>query len=146
MELYKWYILISVFLIIMEIFAAGFILLPIGIAGLVTATVAYFRPELWLHAVFFICGSGLALLAVARFRDENTTQNSQESGGHGLVGQVGTIVSLPAEDHAMKVKIFGDVWDVLDGSLPTDALSAYSIGTQVRVTKVTGNKIAIERI
>lgn len=145
MELYHWYLVLSVFLIVSEIFAPGFILLPLGVAGLVTATVAYFRPELWIHAVFFICGSGLALLAIARFRDSESKQKVDAEGGQGLIGQTGTVVSIATAETAMRVKIFGDTWDVVEGSIPSEKVGMFPPGTHVRVIAITGNKIAIER-
>ena len=144
MELYQWYILLSVILIIMEIYAPGFILLPIGIAGLITSVVAYFRPEIWLHAVFFICGSGLALLALSRFRDALDSETKPKGGGFGLIGQTGSIIAMPKDGKPMFVKIFGDTWEVVDGSLSNEALSKLSIGSHVKVTGVVGNKISIE--
>ena len=145
MELYHWYLVLSVFLIVSEIFAPGFILLPLGLAGLVTATIAYFRPELWIHAVFFICGSGLALLAIARFRDSESEQKVDAEGGQGIIGQTGTVVSTATAEAAMRVKIFGDTWDVVEGSIPSEKVGMFPPGTHVRVIAVTGNKIAIER-
>jgi len=146
MELYHWYLVLSVFLIISEIFAPGFILLPLGLAGLLTATVAYFRPELWIHAVFFICGSGLALLAIARFRDSEGVRKIDDAGGQGLIGQTGTVVSRATAETAMHVKIFGDTWDVVEGSISSEKVDIFPPGTHVRVIAVTGNKIVIEKI
>ena len=146
MELYQWYILLSVILIILEIYAPGFILLPIGIAGLITSVVAYFRPEIWLHAVFFICGSGFALIALSRFRETEENKPNPQGGGHGLIGQTGTVVSLPAEGKPMQVKIFGDVWDVIEGSVTAENLEQIALGSHVKVTGIVGNKISIESI
>ena len=146
MNLYHWYLVLSVFLIISEIFAPGFILLPLGLAGLLTAAVAYFRPELWIHAVFFICGSGLALLAIARFRDSEGARKMDDAGGQGIVGQSGTVISAATAGTAMRVKIFGDTWDVVDGSIPAEKVEMFPPGTGVRVVAVTGNKILIERV
>ncbi|MEY3902749.1 MAG: hypothetical protein RL189_2055 [Pseudomonadota bacterium] len=144
MHLYQWYIVVSAILIILEIFAAGFILLPIGLAGLCTAVVAYFRPELWLHAVFFICGSGLALLALGKFR-EQMNQKSPDP-GVGPIGQTGVIVALPEGGRSFQVKVFGDVWEVVDNSLSSAQSAELQLGTSVKVTAVAGNKISIQKI
>lgn len=144
MHLYQWYIVISAILIIAEIFTAGFVLLPIGVAGLITAAVAYFHPEVWIHAVFFICGSGLAILGINKFRermDESTPPQAT-----GPVGQTGIVVDQPTDTRGMRVKIYGDVWDVVESSIPEHQLSWFPNGTHVRVTSVNGNKITIEKI
>jgi membrane protein implicated in regulation of membrane protease activity len=144
MELYQWYIIISVLLIILEIFVSGFVLLPIGLAGLCTAVVAYFRPELWLHGVFFICGSGLAVIALAKLR-ENINRTTP-AGAMGPVGQVGIVVALPTVSGGFQVKIFGDTWEVLESKQSQDQEGGLEVGSRVRVTGVSGNKILIEKI
>lgn len=144
MHLYQWYIIISAFLIIFEIFAPGFVLLPIGVAGLMTAVVAYFRPELWLHAVFFICGGGLALLAVGRLREKMEADTPSLSVGP--TGHTGVVVNAPEGTRGLQVKVFGDVWEVADNSVPQQNIHDFPAGTNVKVTGVIGNKITIEKI
>lgn len=144
MHLYQWYIVISAVLIILEIFAPGFILLPIGLAGLCTSLVAYFRPELWLHAVFFICGSGLSLLALNRLRQQLDEKDPIQT--HGPVGHSGTIVALSEGSRGLQVKVFGDTWDVIENSLTAQQAADLKIGSTVKVTSVVGNKITIEKI
>jgi len=144
MHLYQWYIVISAILIILEIFAPGFVLLPIGLAGLCTAVVAYFQPELWLHAVFFICGSGLALIALNKLRDRMDQTSPQQSSGP--VGQTGIVVAQPEGTRGLQVKVFGDIWDVVENSISPEHLSGFSNGTHVKVTAISGNKITIQKI
>jgi membrane protein implicated in regulation of membrane protease activity len=144
MYLYQWYVIISAILIVLEIFAPGFVLLPIGIAGLFTAVVAYFRPELWLHAVFFICGSGIALIALSKFRDSMNTKIPKENVGP--VGQTGVIVAHEGDSRTLKVKVFGDIWDILESSVPAENGSMFPPGSRVRVTSISGNKVAVEKI
>ncbi|MFZ9521258.1 MAG: NfeD family protein [Silvanigrellaceae bacterium] len=144
MYLYQWYIIVGAVLIILEIFAPGFVLLPIGVAGLLTAVVAYFRPELWLHAVFFICGSGLALIAISKYRETLNQKATVENVGP--VGQIGIVVAGESTDAAIKVKVFGDTWDVLESCVPPEKRGLYSAGTRVKVTSISGNKIAVEKI
>lgn len=144
MHLYQWYIVISAILMILEIFAAGFVLFPIGVAGLITAAVAYFHPELWIHAVFFICGSGLAILGINKFRERMDESAPPQAAGP--VGQTGVVVEQPDGTRSLRVKIFGDIWDVVEGSIPEHQIAWFPNGTQVRVTSVSGNKITIEKI
>jgi membrane protein implicated in regulation of membrane protease activity len=146
MEKYQLYLVLSILLVVGELFAPGFILLPLGVAGLLTSVVAYFRPEIWLHALFFILGSGFALLALARFRDSGENATKTGAGGEGLVGQIGTIISHPEAGEPLRVKIYGDVWDVVDGSLNPSLLATLHSGSKVKVTGVSGNKISIEPV
>ncbi|MEY4064019.1 MAG: NfeD-like C-terminal, partner-binding [Pseudomonadota bacterium] len=146
MELYQWYLVLGIFLVISEIYIPGFVVLPIGVAGIVTAAVAYFRPEVWIHAVFFICSSGLALLALARFRDSTQNEKNDTAAGFGLVGQTGTVTVLSPENQPLKVKIFGDVWDVLEHQAPPSGHQQWTVGAQVRVVAVHGNKISIQSL
>ncbi|MBM3382482.1 MAG: NfeD family protein [Betaproteobacteria bacterium] len=142
---YQLYLVLSILLILGELFVPGFILLPLGLAGLLTSLVAYFRPEMWLHAVFFICGSGFALLALSRFKDSQRKESTPGAGGEGLIGQVGTVVSHPEAGGPPRVKIYGDVWDVVEGSVSASEMAAITAGSKVKVTGVSGNKITIER-
>lgn len=145
MPIFQIYSLISVLLIIGEIFIPGFVLMPIGLAGLITALVAYFQPEAyWLHAVFFICSSGLILLGLARFREQMSEKRTQSRQQYGVVGQSGTIVALKSDQTPMQVKIFGDVWDVIDSDAELLSQQNLAVGTRVKVVSVQGNRISIE--
>ena len=108
--------------------------------------VAYFRPELWIHALFFVCGSGLALLALARFRDSTEKESIPGAGGEGLLGQVGTIISHPEAGEPLRVKIYSDVWEVVEGSVSQELLATLHSGNKVKVTGIAGNKITIEHV
>lgn len=144
MQLYQLYALVSILLIIAEVFAPGFVLMPIGVAGLVTALVAYFQPQLWLHAVFFICSSGLVLLAIARLRDHTKETQTQTKQSDGVIGQIGTVLTLKTAETPLQVKIFGDVWEVLDSDTHSLIVQKLSVGDRVKVTAIQGNKISIE--
>lgn len=144
MQLYQLYALVSILLIIAEVFAPGFVLMPIGVAGLVTALVAYFQPQLWLHAVFFICSSGLVLLAIARLRDHTKESQIQTKQSDGVIGQIGTVLTLKTAETPLQVKIFGDVWEVLDSDTHSLIVQKLSVGDRVKVTAIQGNKISIE--
>jgi membrane protein implicated in regulation of membrane protease activity len=144
MQLYQLYALVSILLIIAEVFAPGFVLMPIGVAGLVTALVAYFQPQLWLHAVFFICSSGLVLLAIARLRDHTKESQTQTKQSDGVIGQIGTVLTLKTAETPLQVKIFGDVWEVLDSDTHSLIVQKLSVGDRVKVTAIQGNKISIE--
>ncbi len=145
MPLYQLYLLLSVLLIIGEVFAPGFVLMPIGLAGLITSSVAYFQPNAhWLHAVFFICGSGLILLGLAKFREQSTARRTENQQHDGVVGQSGTIISLAAEQVPMRVKIFGDVWEVINSEPLQKSNPNLALGSKVKVVSVQGNKIIVE--
>lgn len=145
MPIYQLYMLLSVLLIIGEVFAPGFILMPIGLAGLITSVIAYFQPTaLWLHAVFFICGSGFILLGLARFREQVQTSRGLSQQQDGVVGQTGTIVTLRSEVSPMQVKIFGDIWEVFNADALEKSNPELALGTKVRVVSVQGNKILVE--
>jgi membrane protein implicated in regulation of membrane protease activity len=66
--------------------------------------------------------------------------------GVGPVGQTGIIVALPDGIRSFQVKVFGDVWEVVDNSLSSQQSAELQIGTSVRVTAVAGNKITIQKI
>ena len=145
MPLYQLYILLSVLLIIGEVFAPGFVLMPIGLAGLITSVIAYFQPDaLWLHGVFFTCGSGFILLGLARFRAQDQAQRRQQQQHDGVVGQTGTIVAIRSEQSPMQVKIFGDIWEVSNADTLLHANPNLTLGTKEKVVSVQGNKILIE--
>lgn len=145
MQLYQIYLLLSVFLIIGEVFVPGFVLMPIGLAGLITSVVAYFYPTaLWLHAVFFICGSGFILLALSRFRSQTNERRRHSAQQDGVVGQTGTIVSLRTEQSPLQVKIFGDIWEVFNADDLEKTNPQLALGAKVKVTSVQGNKIIVE--
>jgi len=94
--------------------------------------------------VFFICGSGLILLALSRFRSQTNERRSQNAQQDGVVGQTGTIVSLRTEQSPLQVKIFGDVWEVFNADALEKSNPQLALGTKVKVMSVQGNKILVE--
>lgn len=117
-----------------EVFTAGFILGPIGLAALLAAAVAAVGGGLGLQLAVFIVGS-VASLAVIRplARRHLRIPAHTRTGTAALVGTRAVVLERVDADHGM-VKIGGEVWT----ARPYDEDQAFEPGTRVEVLKIEG--------
>jgi membrane protein implicated in regulation of membrane protease activity len=151
MEIVAWqvYVAVGIFFILAEIFVSGFIMAPVGIAALLTAPVSLLvesvAVQLFLLGIFSIVAY-LALAPAVR----RLIKRSRDTTPIGLTGQSGAVEKLPqGPGHPGSVKVYGDMWEIIwDESDPayTKMLQELTLGAQVRIVAVEGNRVRIARI
>jgi membrane protein implicated in regulation of membrane protease activity len=138
------WLLLSVGLIIAEIFTLGFVLFWFGIGALAAAIVAFFGLGLgWQFAVFAVTSIALTAMSRTLFARYLPHGNSVKSGVDALPGKIGTVST--ASDGALNeaaVKVFGSTWT----AYPIDGESTLIKGEKVEVVEVRGSSIYVRHL
>jgi len=138
MKVWELLAVFGVLLAALEIIAPGFILLPIGLAFLITAGAAVFLNS-WLSILIALASSLGFLIWLFQFKLKLGVPDSVvDTNASALVGKevvVTTAIGLKMGE----VKIYGDRFRAYSISK-----REYAIDEVARVVKVDGNKIALD--
>lgn len=140
MELWFWvWLAAAVFLVIAEIFTAGFFMLPFGIGAALAAVLAFLGVGLaWQWAVFLGVSAAL-LLPLRRFADKMTHEPPQKVAGDRLIGREGKVVDgIEGGQGAGRVKVDREEW-VAD----SDSGRPIAEGERIRVVRVVGAHLVV---
>ncbi len=143
-KLWEVFAVISVFLCALEVFAPGFILLPIGLAFGLAAVPAAFVGN-W---VLVLLSLGLSLfIMVYLFMNKIKASNNSSSkltNVDGLVGKTLKVTKAFAGDESLQefgeAKLYGDIWTVYSSKSSTN----FRVGQNIKVIKVNGNKLEVD--
>ncbi len=140
LDVSNWQVLaaIGIILAIAEIFVSGFVLLPMGLAFLLTAVVAVFVDN-WVLLLFI-----LAILEVGvfiYFRKRIRKKSKLSTNAAGMVGQECKVIENIPADGMGYVKLYGDEWQAR--STTREAIPS---GAHVRIVGIEGNKVIVEPI
>lgn len=134
------YAIIGIVLLILEVVIPGFILLPIGIAFVLTGIVAYFFPSIEVTLIALAILAPLCFFIIKKIFKKNSSP-SKPTNFDGLIGKQGvTEEEIPAGERGY-VKVYGDSWKV--EGLTSEVLPK---GTKVVVDHVEGTKIYIRKV
>lgn len=134
------YAIIGIVLLILEVVVPGFILLPIGIAFVLTAVIAYFIPSIEISLISLALLSPLCFFMIKKIFKKNSAP-SVPTNFDGLIGKQGIVEDdIPAGDRGY-IKVYGDSWKV--EGLSSEALNK---GTKVVVSHVEGTKIFVRKV
>lgn len=145
MEQFTWilWIVLSVILIIAEIFTLGFVLLWFGVAALAAALSAWLGFGFGLQFLIFAVVS-IALTAMSRtifvnyFSQDN--ENTLKTGIDSLPGQIGTVtIASKGALQEGAVKVYGSIWT----AFPIDDATPLTEGEKVEVVHVQGSSIYV---
>ena len=138
MKVWELLAVFGVLLAALEIIAPGFILLPIGLAFLITAGAAVFLNS-WLSVLIALAASLGFLIWLFQFKLKLGVPDSVvDTNASALVGQEVTITAEVGEKMG-EVKIYGDRFRAYSISKRD-----YAVDEVARVVKVDGNKIALD--
>jgi membrane protein implicated in regulation of membrane protease activity len=137
---WQWFwVILSAFLIVGEIFTAGFFILPFGIGAAAAAAVAWFGGGLaWQWGVFLVASVAL-LLPLKRFADSVSPKNGIGVAADRVIGKVGTVLE-PVQPHGVtgRVRIGSEEWRATaEGEEPILE------GTQVEVLTIDGTHVVV---
>ncbi|MCB0390534.1 MAG: NfeD family protein [Bdellovibrionales bacterium] len=126
---------------LLEVFAPGFVLLPIGVASFLTVPIAYFFDD-WLTQ---LGAMGLNLFIVFwltnRFIRPNLKSDNFKTGVDSLIGNTAEVTELIKSNGTGYVKLYGDRWQAY-----SKGNDEFSIGERVKIVDVDGNKVVVSKI
>ncbi|MDQ7053981.1 MAG: NfeD family protein [candidate division KSB1 bacterium] len=142
MQAWHWWIILAVFLAIVEVFTPGFVVMCFSVGALLAALVAGAGLGTSWQVVGFAVGTFLAFISVrplfqkwAQTAEERTATNVDR-----LIGQKATVLQDTNEDSGL-VKVGGEEWPAraADGQ-------KHSAGDKVVIERVEGNRLYVKSL
>jgi inner membrane protein len=139
-EIWFWvWVLLAAFLMIGEIFTAGFFLLPFGIGAAVAALLEFLGLSVAWQWAAFVLVSAAMLVLLRRYADRLTHDQPMRTGVDRLIGKSGTVIEELVDDGpGGMVRIEREEWRADapgHGTLP--------VGTRVVVERVDGTHLIV---
>ena len=133
--------LIGLILVIAEIFVSGFVLLPAGIAFLITAPVPLVTNS-WVVIFLVLAAALLTVFWVFKkylrgYHEKTSTYTNVE----GMVGKECVVTEKVDSGSEGYVKLYGDSWAAYNSQG-----EAFAVGDRVVITKLDGNQVEIEKL
>lgn len=126
---------------ILEIYTAGFVLLPIGIASFLTIPVTYFFSD-WLTQMGAF---GIHLVVIfwvsKKYIKPKLSQSKVKTNIDGLVGSTAQVTEAITANATGYVKLFGDRWQAY-----AESEAEFAENERVKIVKVDGNKVIVEKL
>lgn len=139
---WEWFwVILSAFLIVGEIFTAGFFILPFGIGAAVAAALAFMGAGLvWQWLVFLVVSVAL-LLPLKRFADRVTPDSGVGVAANRVIGKMGIVLEAvhPNGVTGGRVKIGSEEWGAT-----SDADDLIPEGARVEVLRIDGTNVVVQ--
>ncbi|MDM7922765.1 MAG: NfeD family protein [Pyrinomonadaceae bacterium] len=147
MEQYTWviWLVLSVVLIVAEIFTLGFFLFWFGIGALSAALIGLFGLGLtWQFLTFAVVSTVLTILSRTLFSKYLFNSSDEvKMGADSLPGMIGTVTSASRGAlNAGAVKVYGSEWT----AFPMDGETPLTEGEKVEVVSVKGSSIYVRSL
>jgi membrane protein implicated in regulation of membrane protease activity len=136
-----WLVLAAA-LYIGEMISLTFFLLPFGIGASVAFLSVLFGAEVWLQWVLFVVVSIVALIALRpAYKHLVHKADKAKVGVDRLIGMTGKIIEGNAPSGEMRARVAREVWNV-----STDGDDTYAVDTRVKVLRVEGVHLIVEKV
>ncbi|MGD8330606.1 MAG: NfeD family protein [Acidobacteriota bacterium] len=137
---WEWFwVVLSAFLVVGEVFTAGFFILPFGIGAAIAAALAFMGIGLvWQWAAFLLVSVAL-LLPLRRFADHITPDSGINVAANRVIGQVGMVLEA-VQPHGVtgRVRIGSEEWRA-----SSDSEETIPEGTAVEVERIDGTHVVV---
>ena len=137
---WEWFwVILSAFLIVGEIFTAGFFILPFGIGAAVAAALAFMGVGLaWQWGIFIVVSVSL-LLPLKRFADRVTPESPIGVASDRVIGKIGVVIE-EVQPHGVtgRVRLGSEEWRAAaegEQTIPTE--------TAVEVLRIDGTHVVV---
>lgn len=133
------YVTLGVLFMCAEVFTAGFVLLPIGIAFILTAAFTTFVFNLPLQLVLLAINSLVVFFLFRKFVTPRFTLSHMKTNVDSMIGKEAIVIEpISADGSRGYVKLYGDEWR----ALPMEP-TPIEKGTRVTIEKLEGNKVYV---
>jgi membrane protein implicated in regulation of membrane protease activity len=141
MTIWFWFWVVLAFvLFVLEIFTAGFFMLPFGVGAIVAAVLEWLVPDsfVWQWVVFLVVSSVL-LLVLRRFADRITHEPPEKVGADRVLGKTGTVVEeLDPQSPKGRVQVGSEQWRA-----ETDDGTSLPAGASIVVDRIDGTRLIV---
>ena len=139
--MWKFWLIVAGICFVIESFTIGFLVFWFGIVALAALVASLFISNIWIQSLIFIIVSSLLLIftkpLVKKFVKE---KDIIPTNVYSIIGKEGIVVeSIDTINGVGKVKVNGELWSAT-------SLENIEKGTKVKVLKVNGVKLEVEKI
>ena len=139
--MWKFWLIVAGICFVIESFTIGFLVFWFGIGALVALVASLFISNIWIQSLIFIIVSSLLLIftkpLVKKFVKEKDVIPTNV---YSIIGKEGIVVeNIDTINGVGKVKVNGELWSAT-------SLENIEKGTKVKVLKVNGVKLEVEKI
>ena len=143
-DIWIYWVVSGVMLMIAEIFTPGFVLALFGVAAVVAGIVAKFMPEAITTQVGAFAATTFVLFVFARkllygYFEKDAPQILTNADA--LIGKQGKVTSKVSVDTHGQVKVGGESWY----AVPDMDEAIIEVGEKVTVLKVEGSKLIVKK-
>lgn len=140
-DIWFWFwVTLTAFLLVAEIFTAGFFMLPFGAGAGVAALLNYLDVSLALQWTGFLLVSVVLFISIRRVVDRITHEPPVKTGANRLVGKTGLVIEeLVPNSSVGQVRIEREEWRA---DAPGQPL--IPVGARVTVTAVEGTHLVVK--
>jgi membrane protein implicated in regulation of membrane protease activity len=142
MQVWHYWVIAGIVLLILEIFTPAFLLASFGIAALCAALAAYLGAATEIQILVFAIASLVFFFGVRPlyFKLFKRFDSPRRTGVEALIGQSGLVIeTIDGAAGTGRVKIGGEDWRAIH-----ENESTVSAGTQVIVTRVEGASVYVQ--
>lgn len=143
-NMWLYWIIAGIILMIVEIFTPGFVTFLIGLACLITAIFAWFNVPFYYQLIVFSIITIILTFWARPYLIKFFFRNHQEdeTNVHGLIGKIGIVIEEIDNDLSIgRVKIGGEVWR----SVSIDN-QKFPVGQKVTIKNIEGNKVIVDLV
>ena len=139
--MWKFWLIVAGICFVIESFTIGFLVFWFGIGALAALVASLFISNIWMQSLIFIIVSSLLLIftkpLVKKFVKE---KDIIPTNVYSIIGKEGIVVeSIDTINGVGKVKVNGELWSAT-------SLENIEKGTKVKVLKVNGVKLEVEKL
>ncbi|MDP2233664.1 MAG: NfeD family protein [Actinomycetota bacterium] len=140
-DIWFWFwVTLTAFLLVAEIFTAGFFMLPFGAGAGVAALLNYLDASLAVQWIGFLTVSVLLFISIRGVVDRITHEPPIKTGANRLVGKTGLVITeLVPNSSVGQVRIEREEWKADAPGLPV-----IPVGTPVTVIAVEGTHLVVK--
>lgn len=141
MELYYFWIIIGIMLLIGEMFTLDFSLACFGLGALCAAAGSYAGLNLPWQAVVFSLACLFFFFTIRKFFVRYIKRNvpKVKDNANALIGRIAVVTTAVDEQGHGRVKVDGDDWRA-------NSDQKFEVGAKVKITKLDGATLSVEEI
>lgn len=141
-ELWHIWIIAGILLLVLEIFTPSFVAGSFGIGAVLTGIVASITDNINIQIVAFCVLSVLSFVLIRPFLKKVVKDKDTPTNIDSLNGQLLPVVEAIGPDHnAGYVKADGDMWRAIEVNG-----NEAGVGTKVKVIRIEGNTLYVEKV
>lgn len=138
-QYWAFFMVIGVLLMIAEIAAPGFVLLPIGVGFILTGFIALFIDQLPILFAILALIEVIIFIFSKKYLRKFFRTSTVATAVEGMIGKEAVVMEPIRPGEVGQVKLYGDLWTAQSSGRLT-----LEKGTRVRIVKIDGNRVIVE--